>query len=257
MKTLLEIQKVTKDFGGLRAINELDLDVRQGEILGVIGPNGAGKTTLFNVISGFLQPNSGRVMFKGKEITRLKPHAIAQKGIVRTFQLIALWADFTVMDTVRVALHMKSGVGFFGAVLHTSSAREKERQVDERAMEILRFAGMDHLKDQVARTLSHGWQRTLSLCIGIATSPPLLLLDEPVTALSPERVNNILDLVKQLREQGSTVMIIEHNMRAIFEVCDRIAVINYGNKIAEGTPSEIKDNPAIISAYLGVKKGVT
>ena len=257
MKTLLEIQKVTKDFGGLRAINELDLDVCQGEILGVIGPNGAGKTTLFSVISGFLQPTGGRVMFRGEDITGLKPHAIAQKGIVRTFQLMTLWADFSVMNNIQLALHMKSGLGFFGALLNTPPARRKERQVDKRAMEILRFVGMDHLKDQVARTLSHGYQRTLSLAIGMASGPPLLLLDEPVTALSPERVNNILDLVKQLREQGSTVMIIEHNMRAIFDVCDRIIVINYGNKIAEGAPSQIKDDPVVTSAYLGVKKGVT
>lgn len=254
---LLELRGVTKCFGGLVAVDKVDLDVEEGEILGVIGPNGAGKTTLFNMISGFLQPTGGRVMFKGEDITGLKPHVIAQKGIVRTFQLMTLWADFSVMGTIRVALHMKSGVGFFGAVLNTRSVRKKERQVDERAMEILRFVGMEHLKDQVARTLSHGWQRTLSLCIGIATSPPLLLLDEPVTALSPERVNTILDLVRRLRDAGNTVMIIEHNMRAIFDVCDRIAVINYGNKIAEGTPSEIKCDPVVISAYLGVKKDVT
>lgn len=254
---LLEIRKLTKDFGGLRAIDELDLDVHDGEILGVIGPNGAGKTTLFNVISGFLPATAGRVMFNGEDITGLKPHVIAQKGIVRTFQLIALWADFTVMDTMRVALHMKSRLGFFGAMLNTPPARRKEKGIDKVAMEILRFVGMDHLKDQVARTLSHGYQRILSLAIGMASGAPLLLLDEPVTALSPERVNNILDLVKQLREAGSTVMIIEHNMRAIFNVCDRITVINYGTKIAEGTPSQVKEDPVVISAYLGVKKGVT
>ena len=257
MKTLLGIQKLTKNFGGLRAIDELDLDVRQGEILGVIGPNGAGKTTLFNVISGFLHPTGGRVMFKGEDITGLKPHVIAQKGIVRTFQLMTLWANFSVMDTMRLALHMKSRLGFLGALLNTPPARRKEKGIDKVAMEILRFVGMDHLKDQVARTLSHGYQRTLSLAIGMATGAPLLLLDEPVTALSPERVNNILNLVKRLREAGSTVMIIEHNMRAIFNVCDRITVINYGTKIAEGTPSEVKEDPVVISAYLGVKKGVT
>lgn len=255
--SLLEIRKLTKDFGGLRAINELDLDVREGKILGLIGPNGAGKTTLFNVISGFLPPTSGKVMFKGENITGLKPHVIARKGIVRTFQLMTLWPDFTVMDTMRVALDMKSGVGSFETLFNTPSTRRKENKVDERAMEILRFVGMDHLKDQVAGTLSHGYQRTLSLGIGVATSPPLLLLDEPVTALSPERTNDILDLVKQLRDAGSTVMLIEHNMRAIFNVCDRIAVVNYGNKIAEGTPAEIKDDPVVVSAYLGVRKDVT
>jgi len=170
---------------------------------------------------------------------------------------MTLWPDFTVMDTMRVALDMKSGVGSFETLFNTPFTRRKENKVDERAMELLRFVGMDHLKDQVAGTLSHGYQRTLSLGIGVATSPSLLLLDEPVTALSPERTNNILDLVKQLRDAGSTVMLIEHNMKAIFYVCDRIVVINYGNKIAEGTPAEIKDDPAVVSAYLGVRKGVT
>jgi branched-chain amino acid transport system ATP-binding protein len=254
---LLEIRRLTKNFGGLRAINELDLDVREGEILGLIGPNGAGKTTLFNVISGFFRPSSGEVIFKGENITGLKPHIIARKGIVRTFQLMTLWPDFTIMDTMRTALHMKSGFSPIGALFNTPSNKKKEKQVDERAIEVLRFLGMDHLKNQVARTLSHGYQRTLSLGISVATSPPLLLLDEPVTALNPERMHNILDLVKQVRHAGSTVMLIEHNMTAIFNVCDRIVAINYGNKIAEGTPDEIKDDPVVVSAYLGVKKGVT
>lgn len=253
---LLELKGVTKAFGGMVVVNNLDLQVKQGEILGVIGPNGAGKTTLFNMISGFLPPTAGKVIFKGENIAGFKPHIIAKKGIVRTFQLMNLWRDFTVMDTMRIAIHMKSGVGFLGAVFNTPLTRRKERNVDERAMEVLRFLGMDHLKDRIARTLSHGYQRTLSLGIAVATAPPLLLLDEPVTALSSERTNNILDLVKQLRDAGSTVMVIEHNMRAIFYVCDRIAVMNYGTKIAEGIPSEVREDPVVVSAYLGVRKSV-
>lgn len=254
---LLEVKGLTKRFGGLTALADLDLNVQKGEILGLIGPNGAGKTTFFNVITGVLPPTSGKIMFKEENITGLKPHVIAQKGIARTFQHLILWQDLNVIDSMRVALNMTSGVGFWGALFGTSSTRRKEKNVDECAMEILRFVGMDHLKDQVAGTLSHGYQRTLSLAIGMAISPPLLLLDEPVTALSPERTNNILNLVKQLRDEGSTVMIIEHNMTAIFNVCDRIVAINYGRKIAEGTPSEIKEDPVVISAYLGVRKGVT
>jgi len=253
---LLELKGVTKAFGGMVVVNNLDLQVNQGEILGVIGPNGAGKTTLFNMISGFLPPTAGKVIFKGENIAGFKPHIIAKKGIVRTFQLMNLWRDFTVMDTMRIAIHMKSGVGFLGAVFNTPLTRRKERNVDERAMEVLRFLGMDHLKDRIARTLSHGYQRTLSLGIAVATAPPLLLLDEPVTALSAERTNNILDLVKQLRDAGSTVMVIEHNMRAIFYICDRIAVMNYGTKIAEGIPSEVREDPVVVSAYLGVRKSV-
>lgn len=254
---LLEIRGITKDFGGLRAIDGLDVDVYEGEILGLIGPNGAGKTTLFNVISGFLRPTGGKLIFKGEDITGLKPHVIAQKGIVRTFQLIHLWRKLTVMDTMRVALDMRSGVGFFEAMFNTPAARAKEKKVDERAMEVLKFVGMDHLTHQIAKTLSHGYQRTLSLAIGVGTSPTLMLLDEPVTALSPERTDSILDLIKQLRNAGSTILFIEHNMRAIFNICDRVVVVNSGIKIAEGPPSKIRDDPVVVSAYLGVRKGVT
>jgi branched-chain amino acid transport system ATP-binding protein len=254
---LLEVKGLTKHFGGLAAVNGLDLEVRDGEILGLIGPNGAGKTTVFNVVCGVFPPTSGKVLFRGEDVTGLKSHVIAQKGIVRTFQLMTLWPDLTVMETMRVALHMRSGIGFFGALFNIPSARRKEKQVEERATQVLKFVGMDHLKDQIAATLSHGYQRTLSLAISVATRPPLLMLDEPVTALSPERMSNILDLIKRLRDEGSTVLIIEHNMRALFNICDRIVVINYGNKIAEGTPSEVKDDPVVIAAYLGVKKGVT
>jgi branched-chain amino acid transport system ATP-binding protein len=254
---LLELEGVRKTFGGLVAVNKVDLQVNQGEILGLIGPNGAGKTTIFNLISGFLRPDGGKIVFKGENILGLPPHVVAKKGIVRTFQLLNLWNDFTVMEAIRVALHMKSGVGFFGTLFNTPSSRKKEKAVDETAMKILGFLGMAHLKNQVTNTLSHGWQRTLSLGVCVATGPPLLLLDEPVTALSPERTTIILNLVKQLRDQGSTVMIIEHNMRAIFYVCDRIAVIHAGSKIAEGTPNEIRENPAVIDAYLGMKKSVT
>jgi branched-chain amino acid transport system ATP-binding protein len=253
----LELEGVTIAFGGLVAVNKVDLQVDQGEILGLIGPNGAGKTTIFNIISGFLRPNAGKIVFNGENITGLQPHVVAKKGIVRTFQLLNLWSDFTVMDAIRVALQMKSGVGFLGALFNTPSYRRKEKAVDKMAMEVLGFLGMAHMKDQVTKTLSHGWQRTLSLGVCMATGPPLLLLDEPVTALSPERTNIILDFVKQLRNQGSTVMIIEHNMRAIYYVCDRIVVIHAGSKIAEGTPTEIRANPAVVSAYLGVKKSVT
>jgi branched-chain amino acid transport system ATP-binding protein len=254
---LLEVKGLTKHFGGLAAVNGLDLEVRDGEILGLIGPNGAGKTTVFNVVCGVFPPTSGKVLFRGEDVTGLKSHVIAQKGIIRTFQLMTLWPDLTVMETMRVALHMRSGIGFFGALFNIPSARRKEKQVEERAKQVLKFVGMDHLKDQIAATLSHGYQRTLSLAISVATRPPLLMLDEPVTALSPERMSNILDLIKRLRDEGSTVLIIEHNMRALFNICDRIVVINYGNKIAEGTPSEVKDDPVVIAAYLGVKKGVT
>lgn len=254
--SLLEIINLSKEFGGVQAINQLHLDVRRGEILGVIGPNGAGKTTLFSMIAGFLSPTSGKIVFDGANITGVAPHKIARRGIVRTFQKTTLWREFTVLDNMQIALHMKSEVGIPEAIANLPSVRQKESNVRERGMELLRFLGMDHLKDQIAGTLSHGYQKTLSFGIGVATAPPLVLLDEPVCTLNPERVKHIMRLIGYLREAGSTVMIIEHHMKAIFGVCDRIVVINYGNKIAEGSPAEIKEDPVVISAYLGVKKGV-
>jgi len=254
---LLELKGLTKRFGGLVAVDDVHLDVTEGEILGIIGPNGAGKTTLFNVISGLYKPTRGRVIFKGKDITGLRPDQIARRGAVRTFQSLSLWQDLSVMDSMRAACHMVSGVGFFGTFFDTSPTRRNERAVAEKAMEILRFVGMDHLKDQVAETCSLGWQKTLSLAIGLASRPSLLLLDEPVTGLAPERVTAIMSLIGRVREQGTTVVIIEHNMRAIFGICDRLAVLDYGIKIAEGSPSEIRENEDVIAAYSGVRKGVS
>jgi ABC-type branched-subunit amino acid transport system ATPase component len=252
---LLELKGLTKHFGGVMALDDLYLDVIQGQILGIIGPNGAGKTTLFNLVSGVYKPTKGKVVFKGKDITGLRTDRIARRGIVRTFQSITLWQGLSVMDTMRAACHMVSGVSFFGTFLNTPRTCRKEETVDQKAMEILQFVGMDHLKCQLADTCSHGYQRTLGLAIALASKPSLLLLDEPVTALSPERVAVIMALIRGIREQGTTVVIIEHNMRAIFGVCDRLVVLNYGTKIAEGSPAQIKDNPAVIAAYSG-RRGI-
>ena len=251
---LLEVKNITKSFGGIKALNDVSLHVDGGEILGLIGPNGAGKTTLFNVISGVYRCDNGKVLFNEEDITGLEPHIIARKGGMRTFQHLALWRKSSVMDNMRLALyilHLKWGFSFFGSLFHTASSRQKERKIDEEALKILEFVGMEHLKEQEARTLSHGYQRTLSLAIGLATRPLLLLLDEPVTALSPERVSYILGLIRRMREEGTTVVIIEHNMRVIFDICDRIVVLNAGRKIADGSPGEIRENKEVIAAYLG------
>lgn len=227
------------------------MEVHQGEVLGLIGPNGSGKTTLFNVITGVFRPTAGRVLFRGEDITGLKPHQIAHKGMVRTFQLMNLWSNLHVMDSMRVAFHMKSNFNLFATMFNTPSYHRNEGEVDEKAMEILKFVGMEHLTEQQATTLSSGYQKTMSIAIAMATRPPLLLLDEPVAALSPERSADIMALIRRVRDEETTVVIVEHNMKAIFSVCDRIIVLNAGAKIAEGTPAEIKENEEVIKAYLG------
>ncbi|MFC2039332.1 ABC transporter ATP-binding protein [Chloroflexota bacterium] len=248
---LLEVKDITKNFGGIQALSSVSLHVNAREILGLIGPNGAGKSTLFNVISGVYHCDSGKVFFNGEDITGRRPDLVAQKGLVRTFQQMVLWRNLSVMNCMRAALHMSSGFNVFGGLFDTASYRQKETKVDEEAMTILEFVGMEHLQEQQSGTLSHGYQRTLSLAIGAATRPPLLLLDEPVTALNPERVAHIMDLLRRLRQQGTTILIVEHNMRAIFDICDRIVVLNAGCNIAEGAPQDIRENKEVIAAYLG------
>jgi branched-chain amino acid transport system ATP-binding protein len=253
---LLEARNITKNFGGVRALDDVNLDINEGEIIGLIGPNGAGKTTLINIITGFLRADSGKVLFKGEDITGKAPHIIARKGVLRTFQHLALWKEFSVIDNVQKALYMVSGARVFTSMFNTAAYRRSKSEIIEQATKIIEFVGMEHCKEQKAKTLSHGYQKTLSLAIGLATRPPMLFLDEPVAALNPERVTHIINLIKRLREQGTAILIIEHNMRAIFDVCDRIVVLNAGRSIAEGTSLEIKENKEVIAAYLGGGAGV-
>ena len=248
---LLEVKSVTKNFGGLRALDSVSIHLDEGEILGLIGPNGAGKTTLFNVITGLHRCDGGKVLFDGEDITGLRPDIVARRGVVRCFQQTTTWHDYSVVDCMRLALHMKSEFSVLGGFFDTASYRRREEEVGEQAMKVLEFVGMEHLKEQKSGTLSHGYQRTLSLAAAIASRPTLLLLDEPVTALNPERVARIMDLIRSIREQGTTIAIIEHNMRAIYNICDRVVVLNAGSNIAEGTPAEIRDNKEVIAAYLG------
>lgn len=247
----LEVQNLRRTFGGVTALDNVNLQLFEGEILGLIGPNGAGKTTLFNIVTGLTRPSSGMVVFKGEDITGLKPHAIARKGIGRTFQHLALWRDQTVAENVRNALYMHAGLGVAGSLIHAPGYRKQVRVVDNEVAELLGFVGMQERSRQLAKTLSHGYQKTLSLAIGMAVKPSVLLLDEPLAALNPERANHIVGLVKSIREQGVTIVVIEHNMRAIFSLCDRIVVLNAGMNIAEGSPGEIRDDQEVIAAYLG------
>ena len=248
---LLELRGVTKYFGGLAAISNLDLDVAQGEILGLIGPNGAGKTTLFNVINGFYAPTTGKVVFEGKDITGLRPDQIAQRGIGRSFQASTLFMKSTVFNNVFTAFHMSHKQQAWKALLNTPSVREEERIIRQKAMEILDFMGLASQKDKLAAELSSGYQKALAISIAFATNPKLLLLDEAVTTLSPDKVEMIMKLVTKVRGAGTTVVVIEHNMKAIMDYCDRIVVLAYGRKIAEGLPQEIRENKEVVEAYLG------
>ncbi len=254
---LLELRGLTKYFWGLAAVNNLDLDVQGGEILGLIGPNGAGKTTVFNLITGFLPPSRGRIIFNGENITGCKPHAVAKKGIVRTFQLTTLYETKTVMENMLIAFHLEARSGFWAAIFNSLTTEESEREILRKAMGILDFMRLSHLKDEVAGNLPHGHQRSLGIAIALAASPTLLLLDEPVTGMNPEETIGMMDLIKKIREKGVTILLVEHDMRAVMGLCDRIAVLDFGQQIAEGLPNEIRENKNVIEAYLGRRYDVT
>jgi len=249
---LLELRNVSKHFGGLSAIHALDMSARDGEIVGLIGPNGAGKTTVFNVITGVYQPDSGQVLLDGERIGGLAPHLIARRGIVRTFQTTTLFSGLTVLDNVRVGLHLLARTGLAEAVFNTRSYRLKESSLDQTAREIMSFLGLRGLESELARNLPYGHQRRLSICVALAAAPRFLLLDEPLAGMNPKEVTGMMDLIRSIRDQrGIGVVLVEHNMRAVTSLCERIVVLNFGEKIAEGTADEIRDDPRVIDAYLG------
>lgn len=249
---LLETQDLTKRFGGLFAVNKFSLEVREGEILGLIGPNGAGKSTFFNVVSGVFHPTSGKIFFKGREITGFKPHQTVKKGIARTFQMTTLFNNFTVLDNVILGLQRDARIGFWGAVFNTPSVRHREAELRHIAMEILDFTGLGKQAEKLASSLPHGQKRALGVAIALGSEPELLLLDEPMTGMNAEETASMMGLIKNVREQrGITVIVIEHNMKAVMGVSDRIVVLNYGEKLTEGLPAEVAKNPAVLEAYLG------
>jgi branched-chain amino acid transport system ATP-binding protein len=248
---MLHIRDLTKRFGGLTALSEVSFEVHEGEILGVIGPNGAGKTTLFDVITGRYRPTGGSVFYQGEDITGLRPHELVQRGISRSFQLEVLFSNLTVLQHLVMSRHLHTEVGFLGSFFHTSSHRERQKSTETKALELLTFVGLDGQRDKTASELSHGYQRSLGIAVALGTEPRLLLLDEPLSALSPERVEVVLELIRTIRDKGVTVVVIEHNMGALFRICDRVVVLSVGEKIAEGVPEEIKENQKVIKAYLG------
>lgn len=251
---ILEIRKVTKRFGGLVSLNEVSLDVKRNEILGVIGPNGAGKTTLFNVISGFFPPNGGQVIFDGQDITGMKAHEVANLGISRTFQASTPFKKISVFENIFLGFHMGYKTRLWQRFLRTPAVLREEEELKEMTQKTLEFVGLTEHQDKLASELSSGYLRLLAIGTALATKPKVMLLDEPVTTLSPAKVEMVMKLVTRVRELGTTILIIEHNMKAIMDYCDRIVVLGYGKKLAEGLPQEIGENQEVIESYLGVKE---
>jgi branched-chain amino acid transport system ATP-binding protein len=251
-RALLQVDDVTIKFGGLTALNQVTFDIKEGEILGLIGPNGAGKTTCFNVMTGVYQATSGRVVFDGSPLGKMRRHRITKLGIARTFQNIRLFKSMTVLENVMVGADAHSKVGFFDALFRTPRHRNTEAEAVKRAKELLDLVGIKARHDELASNLSYGDQRRLEIARAMATGPKLLCLDEPAAGFNPAEKVRLMELIRTVRDEGYTVLLIEHDMRLVMGVTDRIVVLEFGQKIAEGTPAEIRDNPAVIAAYLGV-----
>jgi branched-chain amino acid transport system ATP-binding protein len=248
----LQLKKLRKEFGGLVAVNDFDLEIEAGEIRGLIGPNGSGKTTLFNLISGFLPATSGGIMWRGNNITGKPTHKIVQQGITRTFQLTKLLTDMSALQNVVVACYRQSGAGFLEQFFGAKSMGGSEDRIEKKALDLLKLVDIESRKDELAGALPHGYQRALNIAIALATEPKLLLLDEPATGMNPVETEKLMGTIKMLRdEMGIAIFLVEHDMKSIMANCDKVTVMSFGVKIAEGTPEEVSRNEEVIEAYIG------